>query len=720
MATRNRATAQTPRIADRLVAARRGRFVGRSDELELFRSALQAAEPPFAVLYVYGPGGIGKTTLLQEYARRAASDEKIVVQVDGRNIDPTPTGFLFALSQCLELEDVGLAHVIAHWPATGLLLIDRYEILTALDGWLRETFLPQLPAQSLVVIASRNPPTSPWRTDIDWAELTRIAPLRDLRPDECQTYLTTRGISDDLHADILAFTHGHPLALALVADVLARGGKLPSHMSLYQPEPDVVRVLLERLVQDVPSAAHRLALDICVRMWATTETLLGDMLDEASGSAGNSGSNGSGSDAHTLFEWLRQLPFIEEGPFGLFPHDLAREVLDADWRWRNPESFRQLTYRLFAALYGRFVNAHGMEQQRIWFYLLYLCRHSPLYRPYYEWSALGSAYAEVASAQDYPTILALIARHLGEDSAKIAAYWLERQPQAFRVFRYVGGDVFGFMAHLLLRQPSPEDIAMDAAMQSAVDFIARHGPLRQDEEILFARFWMNSEGFQGVSPGLNLAAINTTIDLITHPRLAWNFINFTNPEFIEPHFTAVHFWRSPEADYVVDDHRFGVFAHDWRVEPAMDWLHVKASLAADPNLTAQSTTFSQAPSFLVLSQPEFADAVRKALRDYSHTDELAANPLMQSRLVADVARQGASPEALRALIREAVASLAENPKDVKFHRAIWHTYIESAPTQERAAELLGLPFNTYRYHLANGIERITDWLWQRELNGASN
>jgi hypothetical protein len=429
-------------------------------------------------------------------------------------------------------------------------------------------------------------------------------------------------------------------------------------------------------------------------------------------------------DAHTLFEWLRQLPFIEEGPFGLFPHDLAREVLDADWRWRNPESFRRLTHRLFAALYGTFVQAHGMEQQRIWFYLLYLCRHSPLYRPYYEWSALGSAYAEVASARDYPTILTLIARHLGEDSAKIAAYWLERQPQAFRVFRYVDGDVFGFITHLLLRQPSPEDIAMDPAMQSVADFIARHGPLRQDEEILFARFWMNSEGFQGVSPGLNLAAINTTIDFITHPRLAWNFINFTDPEFIEfiePHFTAVHFWRSPEADYIVDGHRFGVFAHDWRVEPAMDWLRVKASLAADPNLTTpQPTAFSHAPSLLVLSRPEFADAVRRALRDYTHSNELAANPLMQSRLVADVARQDASPAALRALILEAVASLAANPKEIKFHRAIWHTYIEPAPTQERAAELLGLPFNTYRYHLTNGIERITDWLWQRELNSASN
>jgi hypothetical protein len=72
---------------------------------------------------------------------------------------------------------------------------------------------------------------------------------------------------------------------------------------------------------------------------------------------------------------------------------------------------------------------------------------------------------------------------------------------------------------------------------------------------------------------------------------------------------------------------------------------------------------------------------------------------------------------LRALLRAAVATLAANPKDAKLHRALWHTYIEPAPTQELAAELLGLPFNTYRYQLARGIERVTAWLWQRELAG---
>src|SRR5690349_11526308 len=53
------------RVADRLSVARQRQFVGREDELALFDTALNAAELPFCVLYIYGPGGVGKSTLLQ-------------------------------------------------------------------------------------------------------------------------------------------------------------------------------------------------------------------------------------------------------------------------------------------------------------------------------------------------------------------------------------------------------------------------------------------------------------------------------------------------------------------------------------------------------------------------------------------------------------------------------------------------------------------------------
>ena len=89
---------------------------------------------------------------------------------------------------------------------------------------------------------------------------------------------------------------------------------------------------------------------------------------------------------------------------------------------------------------------------------------------------------------------------------------------------------------------------------------------------------------------------------------------------------------------------------------------------------------------------------------------------MRARLVSKAAEPSVPATELQALLHEASAILRANPKDEKLYRAIYHTYLEPAPTQERAAEQLNLPFSTYRYHLANGVKRITEWLWQRELH----
>ena len=58
-----------------------------------------------------------------------------------------------------------------------LLLIDTYEALSALDAWLRDAVLPDLPAGVIVVLAGRDAPALPWRTDVAWAPLTRIIEL---------------------------------------------------------------------------------------------------------------------------------------------------------------------------------------------------------------------------------------------------------------------------------------------------------------------------------------------------------------------------------------------------------------------------------------------------------------------------------------------------------------------------------------------------------------
>ena len=189
-----RQRARRCRIADRLASARRRRFVGRQAEIALFRSALRSEEPAFVALHVTGAGGVGKTTLLQEYALVADEAGRQVVRIDGRNIEASPLGFLLALSHAIGADGCDLTAILERWPAGGVLLVDTYELLAPLDEWLRDTLLPQLPARSLVVIAGRHEPGTAWRTNVDWAGLTRIQALGNLDPDESRDYLTRCGL----------------------------------------------------------------------------------------------------------------------------------------------------------------------------------------------------------------------------------------------------------------------------------------------------------------------------------------------------------------------------------------------------------------------------------------------------------------------------------------------------------------------------------------------
>jgi hypothetical protein len=135
-----------PRLADRLAAARRRRFVGREAELALFAAALADPEPPFALVYVHGPGGVGKTVLLGGFARLADEAGVPAVRLDGRDLDPSPPGFLAALGRALhEPPDASPLEALARRPR-GVLMVDTYETLGPLDAWLRETLLPELPA----------------------------------------------------------------------------------------------------------------------------------------------------------------------------------------------------------------------------------------------------------------------------------------------------------------------------------------------------------------------------------------------------------------------------------------------------------------------------------------------------------------------------------------------------------------------------------------------
>jgi len=700
-------------VTERLSAARRQRFVGRDGEKSLFQSALTSTELPFQVIHVFGPGGVGKTTLLREFARIAEKAHVPSDYLDAHGLEPSPESFLGALQVTLGLGPTESAlQFLSAQTDRRVILIDTYETLAPLDSWLREQFLPPLNANTLVVLAGRNPPEPAWRSDPGWQTALRVLPLRNLSPDESRAYLARRDIPSEEHTAVLDFTHGHPLALSLVADVFAQ--RPGFH---FQPEeaPDVVKMLMERFVQKVPSPAHRAALEACALVRVLTEAILMNMLRQSDSPAAPPDPVAAES-GHGLFEWLRGLSFIESSREGLFPHDLAREALIADLRWRNPDWYKELHNRARNYYASRVQLARGLEQQRILYDYVFLHRDNPVIRSMLEWQTSIPIVPDAMRDADRAACLALVKRHEGTPSARFADKWLAAQPDGVTVYRDEAGEVAGFIAMVALDRASAEDIQSDPATRLAWDYMKSHAPLRPGETATHYRFWMARDTYQDVSAVQTLIFLNTVRHQLTTPGLAYHFLPCANPEAWAGAFAYANLTRLTETDYEIGGKRYGVYGHDWRAEPPLAWLQLLAEreVAAGP-----ATAPPPPPAILVLSKEEFTSAVRDALRDLPRPEALGKNPLVQSRIVTQRA-QATTAKAERAatlqdLLKETIESLQATPRQAKLYRALDQTYLHPAPTQERAAEALDLPFSTYRRHLKEGIEQVTEALWQQEI-----
>ena len=685
-------------LAARLGRATGGTFVGRDAEREIVAAAL-AGNPDFAVLFVHGPGGIGKTALLRRITHDAESTGITPVVVDARAIEPNPAGFLSAIGQQLGLaadEDVLPALEDAD---RLLLVVDTFERCAGLQGWLRERFLPRLPADALTVVAGREPPEAAWRFDPSWQGLLRVVSLRNLPPADATRLLAVRGVPPGLHEQALAFAGGHPLALCLLAEATSRDGDT---VGLPEPgAPDLLRPLLDRIVDEAPSPLHRAALEVFAHARVTTESLLRAVLPEP------------GSDE--LFRWLSTRSFVERGSEGLYPHDLARDVLDTELRWRDPDRYAEVHRRIREYLFDR-LRRNPVEGPRIWRDLMFLHRRNPVYARFMTWDVDGGVYEDAPGPADRAAMMAMTRAAEGAASADVLAYWLDRQPEGCRVYRRAGqAQPAGFALHLRLSSPEPADLATDPVVRAAWEHARSVGGLRPGEHLDLLRTVIVPEAYHRPSPVMDQVQVTCAHSWSTRAGLALSFLVLADPAFWAPQMTYIE--HHPAGRATVGDRTFTLFAHDWRAMPTVDWLRTLGERELADGRAPAAAAPDPARLRAVLSAEEFEAAVKEALRNARRPADLARSPLCRSRLVADAAVDRPPAQALAELLVKATDALAGDPRDAKLHRVAATTFFRGVPTQEAAAERLALPFSTYRRQLGAAVQRITARLWDQEVHG---
>jgi len=669
---------------DALALIRR-RFVGREAELARFRSSLKSDD--VGVWWTFGPGGIGKSSLLQMMTGEALAADWDVASVDlGSDADNTTAETLAAINDQLG----GRAD-------RALVVLDGVAPNEYIESWLRQDLLPGLPSRSMVAIGSRHAPSSGWRSDPAWSSALELVPLRRLSVDDGQRLLDERGVPPSAQREVLKLGGGNPLALQLLAEMLIARPEEPVPASLEQA-PDLVASLLPRLVDDVPDDQHRLAFELVALNRVTTRSLLRYACDEAK--------------AEQLWEWLAGQSWIQHVPGGLCPHDLARDVIVADLRNNDPDRYATST---------RFVRNHILEPDRVQadpdrcaIDFVYLHRRTSVLRSAWDWSSFGKADTAAYVPADRGELVRLVAPIYGRASVEVLEHWLARQPQAFTVVRSLD-EIVGFTTLLEFEDFDPDDVAADPSLAAVAERAQRRASIRPGEKIGLSRFVCDrNAGSLPPSPTYNVTSLLCVRHWLTTPNLIHDFIVKPRAGSFKPMMDYIDFAEVDEASHLVGDTEMVVFEHDWCETPPSVWLDRMEALEAGGPIVAPT----EASVLVALDEEDFASAVRAALRDLARPDRLATNPLLASRVIRDVCDAQGS-DAVARVLQDAHAALDDHPRTERARRAVDRTYLRGTITQEAAAEVLDMAFSTYRRHLATGIDLIVDQLWRWELYGRS-
>ncbi len=333
--------------------------MGRDAELAELRRRI--ADPDTAVVFVTGPAGIGKSTLLD-----ALAGVERVVRVDGRDVEPTPPAFLAALDRALDDARTGsgatgapdVADLVARLHDAGpvVLAVDSADQLLLLDSWWRTDLLPALPSTVTTVLAGRTGPTTAWWTAPSWRGQVRGVPLGPLPDDAASALLAAAGVAGPAVDRIRRYARGHPLALHLAA--AADQTRPGLHVDPGPPVEVAAELLRAMLAETEPRVVATLEAASVLRR--ADEPLLAALL--------------ALDDAGTAWRELAGLPFVEATPDGLRVHDLVRDCVARMLASRDPDRHEELRRRAATHLSGR-VRRQAAPSWRTTADLLYLARH---------------------------------------------------------------------------------------------------------------------------------------------------------------------------------------------------------------------------------------------------------------------------------------------------------------------------------------------------------
>lgn len=306
-------------LRDAVEAADAHRFVGRAAQLRAFERLLDD-DHPRRVLYIHGPGGIGKSTILRALTRVAASRGREVAALDAHA----------PLSEIAGQLDAAIGSALRTTrPLT--IFLDEAEALGPALPALRDRLLSVVTDDARVVVASRQGPDPSWRADgLDILFIESVVP--PLSDEEAAQLLMQAGVEPTSVPDTVAWAQGSPLALVVAASSTATA-----------PPPAGSVDLEQRLTVWLTGAPTLAVADDVLAVAALAPAVDARLLAAAL----------PRTSTREAFRALQSLPVVERRGDRLLLHAVLASAVRARLRTSSPDRARALTIRIATHLAAR-------------------------------------------------------------------------------------------------------------------------------------------------------------------------------------------------------------------------------------------------------------------------------------------------------------------------------------------------------------------------------
>lgn len=657
-------------IRERLEARRAAMFVGRAVELERVADLL-SPEGEKRFLYLTGPAGIGKTQIVHAAERMALAAGYSVTRIDGRD-------------RAWTADELAEAIGADGSSAPRLITVDTFEAIAHLESTLRDRCVPSLPDASRVIAAGRMRLGSVWREDPGWWALSDTIEVGPISAAESEDLLLARGLSPERARTVRPDLRGHPLSLALLAEVLAHGGG----GDVAGDQRALLLELVDRFLSGLSPSARR-ALEAASLVLHLDRELLARMLDV--------------DDARDDYAELRRWSFVDERETSLVVHDLVRDTVVAGLAWHDRARTAELCARAGRWYFERLASTRGADEfAEVLPDAIDLLRHA------------GSVPIDPRGREEllvvplwpaaWPEVEAMVLRHEGERSLDALRHWRELGASIW-ICRDESERVRGFASVLDLTAYTEQQAARDPGALG-VWRRWRDAGVFAVGRACYMRHWMSAEAYQSICPIQTALFIQLSV-LIAAPDTAAGGNTCVAPEYwraFETEFTPRH---RPALDFEVDHRRFGVVERDFLTESSQEYFCRYLAWVIE-GWTAASRSAPPANEG-ELPRAEFERIVREALRVCDRPDLLGASELRRLRCVGAV-----DGPTMRDVLLEECRRLFSSPRDAVLLDVIERSYFHRALKQEALAAELRLSYSTYRRNLARATARLVDALWARE------